>query len=310
MDAAEPVSLDTLVVLGPTASGKTRLGVALARELSGEILSVDSRQVYRGLDIGTGKDLSEYREGGPEVPVHLIDLADPAEEFNLFLFQRRFFEAWEGVRARGALPVVVGGTGLYLEAVLLRYQLVDAPENPALREELSSWSREQIRDRLCEVKGGHLHSSVERSCRERLLRALEIALFARESPAVPLPKISPLILGTRWSRGVLRQRILARLRERLDQGLIQEVEQIHQRGVSWARLEALGLEYRFVAELLQGKIPTREELVRLLGIAIGQFAKRQESWFRRMERMGTKIHWIDQADLESARAVVRGFRFG
>jgi len=295
---------DTLVVLGPTASGKTRLGVALARELGGEILSADSRQVYRTLDIGTGKDLHEYRQGGSEVAVHLIDLADPAEEFNLFQFQRRFFEAWEAVRSRGALPVVVGGTGLYLDAVLRGYQLVDAPENPALRQELVSWPSERIKERLREIKG-RLHSVAEVMSHERLVRALEIALFSREHPQVSIPRISPLILGTHWNREVLRQRIRVRLGERLDQGLIEEVDKLHAAGISWARLEALGLEYRFVAEFLQDKIQTRDELVKRLGIAIGQFAKRQESWFRRMERMGIEIHWIEQAEPELARKVVR-----
>ena len=295
---------DTLVVLGPTASGKTRLGVALARELGGEILSADSRQVYRMLDIGTGKDLHEYRQGGPEVAVHLIDLVDPAEEFNLFQFQRRFFEAWEAVRSRGALPVVVGGTGLYLDSVLRGYQLVDAPENPALRQELASWPSERIKDRLREVKG-RLHSVAEVMSHERLVRALEIALFSREHPQVSIPRISPLILGTHWNREVLRQRIRVRLGERLDQGLIEEVDKLHAAGISWARLEALGLEYRFVAEFLQHKIQTRDELVKRLGIAIGQFAKRQESWFRRMERMGIEIHWIEQGEPELARKVVR-----
>jgi len=295
---------DTLVVLGPTASGKTRLGVALARELGGEILSADSRQVYRTLDIGTGKDLHEYRQGGPEVAVHLIDLVDPAEEFNLFQFQRRFFEAWEAVRSRGALPVVVGGTGLYLDSVLRGYQLVDAPENPALRQELASWPSERIKERLREIKG-RLHSVAEVMSHERLVRALEIALFSREHPQVSIPRISPLILGTHWNREVLRQRIRVRLGERLEQGLIEEVDKLHASGISWARLEALGLEYRFVAEFLQHKIQTRDELVKRLGIAIGQFAKRQESWFRRMERMGIEIHWIEQGEPELARKVVR-----
>ena len=295
---------DTLVVLGPTASGKTRLGVALARELGGEILSADSRQVYRTLDIGTGKDLHEYRQGGPEVAVHLIDLVDPAEEFNLFQFQRRFFEAWEAVRSRGALPVVVGGTGLYLDSVLRGYQLVDAPENPALRQELVSWPSERIKERLREIKG-RLHSVAEVMSHERLVRALEIALFSREHPQVSIPRISPLILGTHWNREVLRQRIRVRLGERLEQGLIEEVDKLHASGISWARLEALGLEYRFVAEFLQHKIQTRDELVKRLGIAIGQFAKRQESWFRRMERMGIEIHWIEQGEPELARKVVR-----
>ena len=295
---------DTLVLLGPTASGKTRLGVALARELGGEILSADSRQVYRTLDIGTGKDLHEYRQGGPEVAVHLIDLVDPAEEFNLFQFQRRFFEAWEAVRSRGALPVVVGGTGLYLDSVLRGYQLVDAPENPALRQELASWPSERIKERLREIKG-RLHSVAEVMSHERLVRALEIALFSREHPQVSIPRISPLILGTHWNREVLRQRIRVRLGERLEQGLIEEVDKLHASGISWARLEALGLEYRFVAEFLQHKIQTRDELVKRLGIAIGQFAKRQESWFRRMERMGIEIHWIEQGEPELARKVVR-----
>ena len=291
------MNFNLLVILGPTASGKTRVGVEVARVLSGEIISADSRQVYRGMDIGTGKDLEEYGS----VPYHLIDIVDPGYDFNVFEFQRRFLQAFNGIRARGRLPVVVGGTGMYLDAVLRGYRLLDVPENPGLRHELASFSLENLAARL---KGSNpkLHNTTDLLDRERLTRAIEIAESGREREQPPsiLPEIEPIVFGIRLEREILRQRITERLRERLNRGMIEEVKELAKKGTSFETLEFYGLEYRFVAKFLKGEL-NRNDMFQKLNSAIHQFAKRQETWFRRMERQGILIHWVDgNADPEAS----------
>jgi tRNA dimethylallyltransferase len=278
---------DTIVLLGPTASGKTRLGVALARKLNGEIISADSRQVYRGMDIGTGKDLGEYGE----VPYHLIDILEPGEDFNVFLFQKLCFAAMDEIRGRNRLPVIVGGTGLYLDAVLRKYRMVEVPDNPELRRELATLSLEELAARLLAVNP-RLHNTTDLLDQARLLRAIEIAEYEMSHEPEPLPEIRPLVFGVRWERSILRQRITARLKERLDAGLIEEVAELHRQGVPYETLEFYGLEYRFVARHLKGEL-NRNDLFQKLNSAIHDFAKRQDTWFRRMERQGTEIHWLD-----------------
>ena len=278
---------DTIVLLGPTASGKTRLGVALARELNGEIISADSRQVYRGMDIGTGKDIGEYGE----VPYHLIDILEPGEDFNVFFFQKLCFAAMAEIRGRNRLPVIVGGTGLYLDAVLRKYRMVEVPDNPDLRRELATLSLEELAARLLAVNP-RLHNTTDLLDQARLLRAIEIAEYEKCHEPEPLPEIKPLIFGVRWERSILRQRITARLKERLDAGLIEEVAELHSKGVPYETLEFYGLEYRFVARHLKGEL-NRNDLFQKLNSAIHDFAKRQDTWFRRMERQGTEIHWLD-----------------
>ncbi|RQW87142.1 MAG: tRNA (adenosine(37)-N6)-dimethylallyltransferase MiaA [Geobacter sp.] len=281
------MQFDTIVILGPTASGKTCLGVALARELNGEIISADSRQVYRGMDIGTGKDLEEYGD----VPYHLIDILNPGEEFNVFLFQRRCFAAMEEIRRRNRLPVIVGGTGLYLDSVLRNYRMVEVPENPGLRRELAALSPEDLAARLMAINP-RLHNTTDLLDRNRLLRAIEIAAYEKTNQPEPLPEIRPLVFGIKWERSVLRQRITARLKARLDTGLIEEVAELHRQGVPYETLEYYGLEYRFVARHLKGEL-NRNDLFQKLNSAIHDFAKRQDTWFRHMERQGTEIHWLD-----------------
>jgi tRNA dimethylallyltransferase len=283
------MTFDLLVVLGPTASGKTRLGVQLAKALGGEVISADSRQVYRGMDIGTGKDLAEYGD----IPHHLIDIVNPGDEFSLFEFQSLFFEVFAAVRERGNLPVLVGGTGMYLQAVLQGYRLVETPPNIPLRRELADLSMAALADRL-KGSASRLHNTTDLLERERLLRAIEIAEYEREHRPEPIPEMKPLILGIRWEREALRQRITVRLRERLAQGMIEEVERLHQQGVPWKTLEFYGLEYRFIARLLKGEL-NRNDMLQKLGSAIHDFAKRQETWFRRMERSGIVIHWLNGA---------------
>lgn len=279
-----------LVILGPTASGKTRLGTAAARLLNGEIISADSRQVFRGMDMGTGKDLDEY--GG--VPYHLIDILDPGEEFSVFAFQRLFNEAFAGIRGRGRLPILVGGTGLYLDAVLRGYRLVEVPENPALRRELAELPLEELRERLLGLTP-RLHNSTDLIDRDRLLRAIEIATFERtvvEAKAPALPELHPLVFGIRFERELLRRRITERLKARLGGGMIEEVERLLAAGVPSERLDWYGLEYRFVTRYLRGEL-NRNDMFQKLNAAIHEFAKKQENWFRRMERDGVEIIWLD-----------------
>lgn len=291
------MSFDLLVMLGPTASGKTRLGVELARALSGEIISADSRQVYRGMDIGTGKDLAEYGE----VSHHLIDIVEPGYEFNVFQFQRRFLDAAADITQRGRLPILVGGTGMYLEAVLKGYRLVEVPENPVLRAELAAQSLEALTETLKSLTT-RLHNTTDLLDRDRLIRAIEITLFEQEHEPEPLPKIRPLLFGVRWERPVLRERITLRLKERLNHGMIEEVERLHAAGIPWETLEFYGLEYRFVARHLKGEL-ARNDMFQKLNSAIHDFAKRQETWFRRMERGGAAIHWLDGAGEPLAEAL-------
>ncbi|MDK1023195.1 MAG: tRNA (adenosine(37)-N6)-dimethylallyltransferase MiaA [Gammaproteobacteria bacterium] len=283
--------IDLLVVLGPTASGKTRLGVELARLLEGEILSADSRQVYKGLDIGSGKDVEEYGE----IPYHLIDIVDPGYEFNLFAYQRHFFEAFSLVQSRGKLPILVGGTGMYIDAVINNYELAAVPENSPLREELSTLDHDQLIERL-KIVQTQLHNTTDLKQRSRLIRAIEIAESGREVAVTPgereQPLIVPLVLGIKLPRPELRRRITQRLRTRLENGLIEEVAALHQQGLSFDTLNFYGLEYRYVAQFVTGKL-NRNDMYQKLNSAIHQFAKKQETWFRRMEKRGTIIHWLD-----------------
>lgn len=295
---------NALVVLGPTASGKTTLGVQLARMFGGEVVSADSRQVYRGLDIGSGKDLDEYVVDGASIPYHLIDIVDLSHEFSVFEYQKRFFEVFRNLESRDALPVVVGGTGLYLDAVLKGYAMVEVLRNESLRAELEALSDDALAARLLDLKGA-VHNTTDTSDRDRLVRAIEIADYERDHEPLPGPEIRPLILGTEWPRAELHDRIGERLVERLDSGMIEEVEALLASGVSTEKLYNLGLEYRYVSDFLSGKIKSKNDLKQKLRSAIINFAKRQGTWFRRTERNGTTIHWIERADLETAIALCR-----
>ncbi len=296
-------TINLVVVLGPTASGKTRLAVALSRLLGGEIVSADSRQVYRELNLGAGKDLDEYRAGGAPVPYHLIDIVDLSKEFNVFEYQRRFFETFDAILKREALPLMVGGTGLFIESVLRGYRMVEVPENAALREELVSCSDDELVARLLALKG-RLHNTTDVKDRARLVRAIEIATFSQGVEPESLAPVYPLVLGVRWPREELAQRIQRRLLERIDAGLVDEVQALLASGIDPKRLDMLGLEYRYVTDLLANRIRSRNDLIQKLGAAIYQFARRQESWFRRMERHGVHIHWIDRADVNAARRIL------
>jgi len=299
---------NALVILGPTATGKTALGAGLASLLDGEILSADSRQVYRGLDIGAGKDLKEYIVQGRSIPYHLIDIVDLNTEFSVFHYQQVFYKVYEDVLSRSKLPVIVGGTGMYLDAVLCGYRLVPTPENLELREKLELLDDNSLKTHLFALQN-HVHNKTDTEDRNRIIRAIEIAEYSRDHPAPPVPAINALILGIACEPDILRQRIARRLKQRMDAGLIAEVEKLHALGYTWERLELLGLEYRCIAEYLQGKINSRNDLFQKLNSAIAQFSKRQRTWFRRMERQGTYIHWLPDNSVDTALQVIRGCNF-
>lgn len=282
-------NLNLVVVLGATASGKTKLAVQLATQLNGEIISADSRQVYRGLDVGSGKDLGEYGA----IPYHLIDVVDPGYEFSVYDYQRRFINVFEALSEREILPILAGGTGLYLDAVLNGYHFVDAPENVELRVELGGLKSEDLVDRLLQLQPKQ-HNTTDIENRDRLVRAIEIALAEKAANANldPYPSITPFIIGIRWDRSKLRERITVRLKQRLDNGLIEETQGLYDSGVSWEVLDFFGLEYRYVGQYLQGKI-NRNDLFQKLNAEIHRFAKKQDTWFRRMERKGAMINWVE-----------------
>ena len=295
---------DLLVILGGTASGKTRLAVALAEEYGGEIISADSRQVFRGMDMGSGKDLHEYGA----VPYHLIDILDAGGEYSVFDFQRGFFRAVAEITDRGAVPILCGGSGMYLDAALRGYRLVEVPHNAALRDDLASLTDAELVNELRRLKPGQ-HNSTELLDRERTVRAIEIARGEAENCSADErpPRLRSTVIGIRWERDVLRQRITSRLKERIDNGMIEEVQRLHESGIPWERLDYYGLEYRYVGAYLRGEMD-RNDLTQRLGSAIHNFAKRQGNWFRRMERHGIAIHWIDGAGdvIEQAREIIRG----
>lgn len=289
---------NSVLILGPTASGKTKVGVQIAHRFNGEIISADSRQVYKGLDIGTGKDLEEYRSVSPPVPYHLIDIVPPHYEFSLYEFIQKFNSAYEDIVKRNRLPVIVGGTGLYLEALLERYKLPMAPPNLILREELNKLSLEELQKKLISLKG-KVHNTTDLLDRERLIRAIEIAEAEKAgAPTILAVETSPLIIGITHYREALKIRISQRLKKRLEEGLIDEVKKLREEGLSDERLYQLGLEYRYVLWFLQGKIKNKNDLFQKLRSAIWEFSRRQMMWFRRFERKGINIEWYSPEDLE------------
>jgi tRNA dimethylallyltransferase len=281
-----------LVVLGATATGKTGLAVNLAKEFDGEIISADSRQIYRGMDLGTGKDLEEYIVDGTPIPHHLIDIADAGYKYNVFEFQRDFVKAYEDISARGKMPVVCGGTGMYLEAVLKGYKLIAVPKDQAFRDELESKTLPELEAILKTYKELHNTSDVE--TRKRAIRAIEIERYYKENPEIEIdyPELNPLLIGIKFDREARRDRITFRLKERLNSGMIEEVEGLLKSGVSPEDLIYYGLEYKFLTQHVIGEL-SYDEMFKGLEIAIHQFAKRQMTWFRKMERSGSNIHWLD-----------------
>ena len=283
---------DLITILGPTASGKTSLATRLAMKLKGEIISADSRQVYRSMDIGTGKDLSEYIVDGVSIPYHLIDIVEPGYKYNLFEYQRDFLQAYNAIQQKGRQPILCGGTGLYIESILKGYKLVPVPENPSLRAELERYELPQLTEKLKTYK--QLHNTTDVDTKKRAIRAIEIEEYYLEHEAeIPeFPKINSLVIGVDIERELRREKISKRLRGRLDEGMVDEVKNILASGVSPDDLIYYGLEYKYLTNYVIGKM-TYDDMVSELEIAIHQFAKRQMTWFRGMERRGFTIHWID-----------------
>ncbi|MDD5711229.1 MAG: tRNA (adenosine(37)-N6)-dimethylallyltransferase MiaA [Smithellaceae bacterium] len=302
----EPGRPNLIVILGPTASGKTGLAVTLARRLGGEIISADSRQVYRGMNLGTGKDLDEYNRDGKVIPYHLIDVVDPDQEYNLFIYQKAFAACFDTLSVRGVRPILVGGTGMYLSAIIEGYNLLEVPENAKLREECTGLDEKTLTARLLQLSPA-LHNTTDLQDRARLVRALEIALYYEqkgERKGLRPTRIVPFIVGLRWDRAILRERITQRLKRRLSRGMIDEVRDLQMAGISWERLHAFGLEYRYIALHLQGQL-SYEEMFRSLNSRIHQLAKRQETWFRGMEKRGVLINWIAGDDSKALCTLVR-----
>ncbi len=287
-----------ITILGPTASGKTAIATHLAERIGGEIISADSRQVYRRMDIGTGKDLSDYvnPETGRHIPYHLIDIAEPGTRYNLFRYQEDFMKAYNDIQQRGATPILCGGTGLYIESVLKGYNLSPVPQNPELRESLKDKSLEELTAMLTELKkmtGSAMHNKTDVDSCQRAIRAIEIEQYNMEHPT-PLreaPAIDSLIIGVDVDREVRRERITRRLHARLEAGMVDEIRGLLSEGIKPEDLIYYGLEYKFITKYVIGEL-TYDEMVRGLEIAIHQFAKRQMTWFRGMERRGFKINWI------------------
>jgi tRNA dimethylallyltransferase len=286
-----------ITILGPTASGKTPVAAHLAAEIGGEIISADSRQVYRRMDIGTGKDLDDYTVDGRQIPYHLIDICEPGTKYNLFEYQQDFFDAYETIRGRGAVPILCGGTGLYIEAVLKGYKLSPVPQNQELRDSLEGKTLPELTEILTGLKarsGSTMHNTTDVDSCQRAIRAIEIETYNLQHPMPKreLPAVDSVIIGIAIDRELRREKITRRLKARLENGMVEEVQALLNEGIPSDDLVYYGLEYKFVTEYLTGKL-TYDEMFTRLEIAIHQFAKRQMTWFRGMERRGFTIHWID-----------------
>ena len=283
---------DMITILGATASGKTPLAAHLAARLDAEIISADSRQVYRRMDLGTGKDLDDYCVSGKQIPYHLIDICEPGTQYNVYEYQNDFKNVYQDLKDRNVLPVLCGGTGLYLESVLRGYRMDSVPENPQLRQALSDKTLEELTCILSTYKS--LHNKTDVDSVKRAIRAIEIADYYQKNPVVQteIPSINSLVIGIDIPRELRRQRISDRLKQRLDEGMVDEVRSLLSEGIPAENLIYYGLEYKFLTNYVLGNL-TYEEMYHQLEIAIHQFAKRQMTWFRGMERRGIEIHWVD-----------------
>ncbi len=284
--------MNLITVLGPTAGGKTSFAAHLAKELNTEIISADSRQIYKGMDLGSGKDIDDYTVDGVNIPYHLIDILPAGEKYNVFRYQKDFFNVYQQVTAKGKTPILCGGTGLYLESVVKNYQLIDVPANPELRKNLEQYSLPELKEKLAQMKT--LHNDTDTDTKKRAIRAIEIETFILENPKVvpSYPKIDSIVFGIKNPRDIERAKIRIRLEQRLDEGMVEEINNLIKSGVKAEDLIYYGLEYKYVTLYAIGQM-SFNDMKEQLYIAICQFAKRQMTWYRRMERMGVYINWID-----------------
>jgi len=300
------MNYNLITILGPTATGKTKLAAQLANKFNGEIISADSRQVYKGMDIGTGKDLSDYLVDGNKIPYHLIDIVNPQAEFNLYLFITNFKEAFKKIISKNKKPFLTGGTGLYISSVIQDYKIKKADFNESNIAKLSTLPVEELRSLLLKLKTKH-HNKTDLEDKDRIIKAILVAESEGEALLSDI-KVNPLVIGVKFERGEIKKRITERLNKRLNEGMIKEIKKLIEGGVSYERLLQLGLEYKFIALYLKGEL-SYEEMFQKLNSAISAFAKRQMTWFRKMEREGVKINWIDNADFNRAEELISEHNF-
>ncbi len=292
MNKQIPGKYDLIVITGPTATGKTRLAALLAHRINGEIISADSRQIYKGMDLGTGKDLADYMVDGKQIPFHLVDMVEPGYEFNVFEFKQEFLKAYDKIKKRNKQTIMCGGTGLYIEAALASYKLFKVPENTLLRKKLNEYTHDELVAKLATLRP--LHNTTDTTLRERLVRAIEIEMFQKtlDTPKSHTPDFSYIIFAIVFQREIIRERITQRLRNRLSSGMIDEIQRLLKRGLKPEQLTFYGLEYKYITQYVTGEI-NYDNMFSKLNTAIHQFAKKQMTWFRRMEKNGFKIHWIN-----------------
>lgn len=302
------MTYNLITILGPTAVGKTRLAARLAKEFEGEIISADSRQVYIGMDIGTGKDLADYKFDDASVPYHLIDIINPSEEFNLFLFQKHFFECYSKITAKKKLPFLVGGTGLYIHSVLENYDLLKIDFNAQRIEELEKHSIEELCEMLLELNPA-LHNTTDLLLKERVIKGIIIAEQKSLLEEDRRIKLNSLVIGVSKDREEIKKGITKRLKERLKNGMVEEVEELLESGITHEKLAFWGLEYKYVSQYLKEEL-NKNDMFQKLNSAIHKFAKRQMTWFRKMEKEGIKIHWIEGPDFNRAKKIIEDEYFG
>lgn len=297
-----------ITILGPTATGKTKLAVQLANRFNGEIISADSRQVYKKMNIGTGKDLDEYVINGKTIPYHLIDIIEPTEEFNLFLFNKYFYEAFEKINSKNKIPFLVGGTGLYLHSVLKGYKLNKVDFRKERYDELNKLSIEELR-KILKTLNPKLHNTTDLLIKDRIIRAIIISEQKNSNDEIVKPVINSLTIGIKLEREKIKELITKRLKFRLEHGMIEEVEKLIADGITFDKLEFFGLEYKYIGKYLKHEL-NYNDMFQKLNSAIHNFAKRQMAWFRKMEREGIKIHWIDGANFDQAEKIIKENYFG
>ena len=310
MSYYQQINYDLVVILGPTATGKTRLAVYLADQLKGEIISADSRQVFRGMNIGTGKDLKEYQLKEKNIPFHLIDISDPQEEYNVFQYQKDFQTAITYIRNQQNLPILCGGTGFYVKTILMDFHLPSVKPNKKLRQKLENWELDDLIQELESISPGASNYNLI-DTKRRIIRAIELEMSNQKGNSIKKIKSqnsqfkiqNPIIIGIEFERDVIRERITERLHQRLNQGMIKEVELLLENGITHERLESLGLEYRFISHYLQNQF-TLNEMTEKLNTAIHQFAKRQMTFFRNMEKNGINIHWVPEGNFKKALEII------